>query len=234
MTHDSALPDLKARYEQSPLTLAEIATLLKQQNIQTQKGCTPSITTVGYYLNGHFKMPENVRTALVDIFDHAAEYKAQLHHDATVAFQAEALQATSIHGALKSLRMALGLSHVALAKALTPHLPAGVAPSAPGIVYWETEPSQGVSHLPSRKIFAGTDPITAYAGVFRDGGQGAWFDAHAGHFRELLLHAMDTRQSAGTRHALRWNASDITRDRPAFWDDYIAAQKPAEAAPKQR
>lgn len=125
-----------------------------------------------------------------------------------------ALQATSIHTALRELRLALELSHAKFAQALLPHLPADVAPSAPAIVHWETESGQGKSNLPSRKIFAGTDPITAYGEVYRDCGEGDWFDTHAGHFRELLLEAMANRASAGTGTASRWNSSHIERDRP--------------------
>jgi hypothetical protein len=104
--------------------------------------------------------------------------------------QQQAAEAESLYLALKRLRQVLRMNHSQLSQALEPHLPSGTVPLPETIKLWEKSKFSG-GKLPSRKIFNGTDVITAYGHVMELHGYGAWFEANAPHFRQLMEKAIE-------------------------------------------
>lgn len=202
--------------QQSPIRSGRLVTLLAERGARNGAGHPYQLSQICNWYSGKAWVPVELQPLLADILGIPCPDAQQQHLQ-------QATEATSIHTALKELRVALRLPHSALAKALAPHLPFSSAPSAGMIVFWETEPGKGKSALPSHNIFKAVDPISVYGEVLRAHGLGAWFDAHAEHLRQLLLTAMvEERKDLAHGSSMRWNRSRVPEDRPTKWDEYVA------------
>lgn len=220
----------KEQIQKSAFNPADYVHIFRQHDVKTADGSPMTVVEFMGYISGRLSVPDNVQRAVSCI----SEYPELFSNARIVSqFQQQAVDAPSIHEALKSLRLSLGLTLYEMSAALRPHLPSDVPPSRPTICYWESPSSNKRSTLPSEKIFAGTDPITAYGHVFHDHGMGDWFDQHAAHFREMLLTAMVEEREHSDNRAKRYNECPTT-GKPPFWDAYLARQRAAESSENKR
>lgn len=179
----------------SGLSFSGVGQLLAADEIRARTGSPYSREVIHRWCAGSLAIPTRVQTALPTILKNHTQVMDSLAEEYT--------QQPSIHSQFLAMRERLGMTQPELAAALTKHLPSGKPPSVSAISNWETEPGQGKSSLPSRRIFMGTDAITAYGGVFedsRDPEKIDWFRAEVENIRRSFKVALRVKMWQPSAH----------------------------------